>query len=134
MTTMNAETTDSGAGVAPQGASVAPEGATPTKTGARKKGAPKTPKAAVGSKAAKPKKGKKAATRPEPAPHTNSKSEKILQMIGRAKGATLADIMDATGWQAHSVRGFISTAGKKHKVKIESTKNLAGGRVYRIED
>ena len=41
-------------------------------------------------------------------------------MIGRAKGATLAEIMQATGWQAHSVRGFVSTAGKKHGIKIDS--------------
>jgi hypothetical protein len=40
--------------------------------------------------------------------------------------------MTATGWQAHSVRGFISTAGNKHNVKIESSKDEAGGRVYRI--
>jgi hypothetical protein len=44
-------------------------------------------------------------------------------MIGRAKGATLADIMKATDWQAQSVRGFLSTAAKKHGLKIESTKN-----------
>jgi len=53
-------------------------------------------------------------------------------MIGRAKGATLAEIMSAMGWQAHSVRGFISTAGKKHGVKIESRKNESGERAYRI--
>ena len=56
----------------------------------------------------------------------------ILQMIGRAKGATLAEIMNATGWQAHSVRGFLSTAGKKPGVRIESSKNDSGDRVYRI--
>ena len=49
-------------------------------------------------------------------------------MIGRAKGATLGEIMKATDWQPHSVRGCISTAGKKHG---ESTKNEAGDRVYR---
>ena len=53
-------------------------------------------------------------------------------MIGRAKGATLAEIMKAADWQAHSVRGFISTAAKKHGAKIESTRNEAGDRVYRI--
>ena len=52
-------------------------------------------------------------------------------MIGRAKGATLAEIMKATDWQAHSVRGFISTAAKKHGIKIESSKNEAGDRVYK---
>jgi hypothetical protein len=52
-------------------------------------------------------------------------------MIARTKGATLAEIMKATEWQAHSVRGFISTAGRKHGFKIESAKNDAGERVYR---
>jgi len=39
----------------------------------------------------------------------------------------------AAGWQAHSVRGFLSTAAKKHGLKIESTKTEAGDRVYRTE-
>jgi len=49
-------------------------------------------------------------------------------MTGRAKGATLAEIMAAAGWQAHSVRRFISTASKKHGVKIESLKNESAAR------
>ena len=52
-------------------------------------------------------------------------------MVGRAKGATLAEIMKATGWQPHSVRGFLSTAAKKRGLKIESAKNEAD-RVYKI--
>ncbi len=52
-------------------------------------------------------------------------------MIARAKGATLAEIMKATDWQAHSVRGFISIAAKKHNINIESSKNDAGDRVYK---
>jgi hypothetical protein len=52
-------------------------------------------------------------------------------MIARTKGATLAEIMKATEWQAHSVRGFISTAGRKHGFKIASAKNDTGERVYR---
>jgi hypothetical protein len=40
--------------------------------------------------------------------------------------------MKAPEWQAHSVRGFISTAGKKHSVKIESAKNKGGERIYRV--
>jgi hypothetical protein len=39
--------------------------------------------------------------------------------------------MKATHWQAHSVRGFISTAAKKHDITIESAKNEAGDRVYK---
>jgi hypothetical protein len=61
-----------------------------------------------------------------------SKGAKILEMIGRAKGVSLAETMKATDWQPHSVRGFISTAANKHKVNIESAKNESGERVYRI--
>ena len=108
----------------------------------QKKGAPKSqktakagkPKAAAPKKEAKAgKKAAKAARTPKKTttPRAESKGAKILEMIGGAKGATLAEIMKATGWQAHSVRGFISTAAKKHSVKIESSKNEAGERVYR---
>jgi hypothetical protein len=65
------------------------------------------------------------------APRAESKGAKILGMIQRPKGATLAEIMKATHWQAHSVRGFISTASKKHGIKIESAKTDAGDRVYK---
>jgi len=44
----------------------------------------------------------------------------------------LAEIMKATGWQPHTVRGFISTLGSKGGEKIESSKNAAGGRTYKI--
>ena len=128
--------------VAEQGAHVASEKA-PSKNGAsQKKGAPKGQKTAKGAKpkAAAPKKvakaGKKAAKparkKEASAPRAESKGAKIIDMIGRAKGATLAEIMKATGWQAHSVRGFISTAAKKHNINIESSKNEAGDRVYKI--
>ena len=38
-----------------------------------------------------------------------------------------------TGWLAHSVRGFLSTAAKKHSLQIESSKTEAGDQVYRIQ-
>jgi hypothetical protein len=108
-----------------QGQEIRQKGA---KQGAKTKAAPKKA-AKEGAKASK-----KAAKsdRQAAAPRPESKGAKILEMIGRAKGATLAEIMKATEWQAHSVRGFISTAGKKHGVKIESTKNDAGERTYKI--
>jgi hypothetical protein len=40
--------------------------------------------------------------------------------------------MKAVSWQAHSVRGYLSTAAKKHRIKIESAKNDVGERTYRI--
>ena len=55
-------------------------------------------------------------------------------MIGRPKGASLAEIVKATDWQKHSIRGFLSTAAKKHGLKIESTKTEAGDRIYQIKN
>ncbi|MDP8989139.1 MAG: DUF3489 domain-containing protein [Acidobacteriota bacterium] len=62
---------------------------------------------------------------------TNKKAE-VLAMLKRAKGATLAKIMEATSWQAHTVRGFVSILSSKGGEKIESSKNAAGERSYRI--
>jgi len=135
------ETTQAAA-VAEQGAHVAPEKAPSKKGASKKKGAPKGQKTAKGAKpkAAAPKKGAKVARKAAKparkkeasAPRAESKGAKIIDMIGRAKGATLAEIMKATDWQAHSVRGFISTAANKHSINIESSKNEAGDRVYKI--
>jgi hypothetical protein len=131
----NNEATDTtqAAAVAEQDAHVAPERVPSKKGASQKKGAPKGQKTAKG---AKTKAGKKAAkparTKEARAPRAESKGAKIIDMIGRAKGATLAEIMNATDWQAHSVRGFISTAAKKNRIKIESSKNDAGDRVYKI--
>jgi len=141
-------TADETAEVGAQGAHVAPEKAAPKNAASRKKGEPEGRKTAKGgktgkTKAAGPKKaatagknaarpGRKAtASKKASAPRPESKGAKILDMIRRPKGATLAEIMKATDWQAHSVRGFISTAAKKHDIKIESTKNDAGDRVYK---
>jgi Protein of unknown function (DUF3489) len=44
----------------------------------------------------------------------------------------LAEIVEATGWQKHTVRGFVSILGSKGRGKIESSKNAAGERRYRI--
>jgi hypothetical protein len=61
-----------------------------------------------------------------------NKKADVIAMMKRAKGATLAEIMDATAWQAHTVRGFVSILGSKGGEKIESSKNAAGERSYRI--
>jgi Protein of unknown function (DUF3489) len=62
---------------------------------------------------------------------TNKKAE-VIAMLKRAKGATLAEIVEATGWQRHTVRGFVSILGSKGGEKIESSKNATGERTYRI--
>jgi hypothetical protein len=85
------------------------------------------------AKVAKTKKAVAAPTIVTPVPaveaRAKSKGATILALIGRADGATLAEIMKATDWQKHSVRGWISTAGKK--LTIESSKSAEGERTYR---
>jgi hypothetical protein len=61
-----------------------------------------------------------------------SKRAKILEMIRRSGGATLSEIGATTGWQAHSIRSFVSTLAKRDHIRIRSLKNQAGERVYQI--
>ena len=84
-----------------------------------------------------PKKAKaaKKATAKDATPTARDGSKKaiVLDMLKRPEGATLADIMSATAWQAHSVRGFISgSLGKKMGLKIESAKRDDGQRAYKL--
>ncbi len=68
-----------------------------------------------------------------PTPREGSKKAIVLELLRRPEGATLADIMGATGWMAHSVRGFLSGAlAKKMGLAIESVKTSNGSRTYRI--
>ena len=67
------------------------------------------------SPSAKPAKKVKQAKRPSSkskADRTNKKAE-VIGMMKRAKGATLAEIMAVTKWQAHTVRGLVSILGSK---------------------
>ena len=133
---MTTETTDGTTTVAEPGATDVPKKVSPSKKGTtQKKGSPKAKKSANAAAPKKAKAGKKAdakSGRKAAAGSAESKGAKILELIERAKGATLAEIMKATDWQAHSVRGFISTAGKKHNITIESSRTEAGDRVYKI--
>ena len=57
----------------------------------------------------------------------------MIAMLQAAGGATLSQLMQASGWQAHSVRGFISgTLKKKMSLRVSSAKNSDGERVYRV--
>jgi hypothetical protein len=63
---------------------------------------------------------------------SNKKAE-VITLMKRAKGVTLAETMEATAWQKHTVRGFVCILGSKGGQKIESSKNAAGERSYWIE-
>jgi Protein of unknown function (DUF3489) len=140
MTNVEATITENAATIAEHDAHVAPEKVSSKKGATQKKGTPKSKKAAKSKAKALPKKEATAGKKAKPArakeagtPRAESKGAKILELIGGPKGATLAEIVKATDWQKHSIRGFLSTAAKKHGLKIESTKTEAGDRVYQIK-
>jgi hypothetical protein len=65
---------------------------------------------------------------------TATKKDQVLALLRSANGATLNEIMAATGWQKHSVRGFLSGAvHKKMGLTVLSSKNASGERVYRLK-
>lgn len=67
-----------------------------------------------------------------PAP-IKTKQAILIDLLSRAKGATLAELVAATGWQRHSVRGAISgTLKKKLGLAVTSEPTDDRGRVYRI--
>jgi len=64
-----------------------------------------------------------------------SKQDRVLTLLRRPKGATLAEIGKATDWQEHSIRGFLSgTCKKRLKLNVASEKDAKGIRRYRIGD
>lgn len=63
----------------------------------------------------------------------NSKQAQVIEMLKRPEGATVSQIMAATGWLAHTVRGtFAGAFKKKLGLVITSEKPEGGERVYRI--
>jgi hypothetical protein len=66
-----------------------------------------------------------------PAPaRAKSKLDVVTGLLGRPDGATIAQLMVATGWQAHSVRGALAGALKKRGLTVTSEK-IDGGRIYK---
>lgn len=103
---------------AKRGANVAPKKGKPGKKATPAKKAPTARKSA--KKADSAREGSKAAT--------------ILELLKRPGGATSKELMKATGWQPHSVRGFLSgTIRKKMGLDVVSTKGENGERSYSIK-
>ena len=93
----------------------------PVRKTARKKGTPPR-KAHTGRTKAKVAK---------PVVRNGSKTAKILEMLRRPGGASMKELLKTTGWQPHSVRGFLSaTVGKKMGLRVTSLKGKDGERRY----
>ena len=101
--------------------------------GARRRADSASAKAKVAAKAKPAKKAGKSSKKAEGA-RDGSKAAKVLDLLKRPNGAALAELMKATGWQAHSVRGFLSgTLRKKMGLTVESTKGDDGQRSYSVK-
>ena len=61
-----------------------------------------------------------------------SKQARVIAMLQSPSGATIAAMMDATGWQQHSVRGFLAGVVRKRLKLTLSSKKVDGDRVYQI--
>jgi len=113
-----------------------PEGASETKVTKKATRGPRRANVAP----AKSKAGKKGTSKKK-APRSarndareGSKTATILELLKRPGGATAKELLKATGWQPHSLRGFLSgTVGKKMGLTVTSTKGEDGERSYSIK-
>lgn len=78
----------------------------------------------------KPAKGASGRIKPASEPK-ETKSAIMLRLLQQPQGATLEQMMDATGWQKHSVRGFLAGALKKRQGLTAISEKAGGGRIYR---
>ena len=90
------------------------------------------PAADTPAKAKKAATGRNGANAPRKA-RTGTKQALVVEMLRRSEGATVDQIMEATGWQRHTVRGaFAGAIKKKLGLAIASEKVEGGARVYRV--
>jgi hypothetical protein len=75
-----------------------------------------------------------AAKEPVNVAREGSKKSEVIDLMRRSQGATLDEIMELTGWQSHTVRGFVSgTLIKKLGLNVESFRSNEKERTYRVK-
>jgi len=90
------------------------------------------PEGARSDETSRPKRRRSGAPKAQ-GPREGSKTVQVLELLKRPGGATSAELMAVTGWQAHSVRGFLSgTIGKKMGLALVSAKREDGIRAYSL--
>jgi DNA-binding MarR family transcriptional regulator len=76
-------------------------------------------------------KTRKAKAAAQPATKIETKQATVLKLLRRQDGASIQEIIDATGWQPHSARGFLTAAVKKRLgISVISEKGEDGIRRY----
>jgi hypothetical protein len=108
---------------------------TTRKTAAKETGQPRKSKARKTHAPRKAPARKPAPTRkPARQARTGTKQETVMEMLKTKAGATIPAIMKVTGWQAHSVRGFLSGHVKKKLGLTVAREKTDGDSIYRIKD
>ena len=94
----------------------------------------KKPPRSVESKAERVAAAKTLRKADEPKAERVTKQGRVLTLLSQQNGASIAEMMQATDWQQHSVRGFLAgTVKKKLGLSLTSVKPNDGVRRYRIE-
>lgn len=86
----------------------------------------------IGSRIVATARGREAA-QAQAAPPRGSKIGVLVALMRRPEGATIAELQAASGWQPHSVRGFVSGKIKKKLGQTVTVKTVGGARRYHIE-
>lgn len=98
-------------------------------------GAEEAPVEPAARKRGRPRKAAPTGADVAPAPKTRdgTKQAQLIAMLRRSEGATIAQIVEATGWQRHTVRGaFAGALKKKLGLTVTSEKVEGGERIYRL--
>jgi hypothetical protein len=85
------------------------------------------------SKSERPQAAHKPSKSPPSRQKQATKAERIFTLLRRPQGATITELTKTTGWQAHSIRGFLSAMLKrKMKLKVRSERPEGKERRYRV--